>query len=131
MLRKVGAVIAGFIVASAVMMVFEFTNSKIFTFPANLDRSDLNAVREFARTLPQTAFLLVLGGWAVGSFLAGWVVRKIARESGLTLPVILSALLLLGGILNFMFLPHPLWVMALGVLIFLTLPLAGFKIGRR
>ena len=44
MLRKIGAVIAGFIIASVVMMIFEFTNSKIFRFPSNLDRSDLNAV---------------------------------------------------------------------------------------
>jgi hypothetical protein len=30
-----------------------------------------------------------------------------------------------------MFLPHPIWVVVLGVLIFLALPLAGFKFGTK
>ncbi len=129
MLRKVLAVIAGFVAASIIMMVFEFTNSKIFQIPADLDYNNLEALREYTSKLPQTVWVMVLAGWFLGSFASGFVVRKIVATSGIGLPLIVSVLLALGGVMNFMFLPHPVWVIVLGMLIFFTMPTLGHKFG--
>ncbi len=43
-LRSIGAVLLGFIVASVIMVVVETVNSVIFSFPAGLNPADANAM---------------------------------------------------------------------------------------
>ncbi len=68
---KVWPVVAGFVVASIVMMAFEFTNSLFFPLPSDLDWMDTAAVQALTASLPWTAYILVLLGWIAGSFAGG------------------------------------------------------------
>src|SRR5213593_1617544 len=77
--RSILAVIAGFVAASAVMMVIETINGRVL-YP-DLGKmaegmTDREAIRAFLANAPVGAFLVVLLGWMLGSlvggFLAAW-----------------------------------------------------------
>ena len=55
-------VVTGFIVASVIMLVFEWINHFIFPKPAGLDVTDATAEQAFTASLPWTAYILVFLG---------------------------------------------------------------------
>ena len=129
--KKLLPVVAGFVAAFAVMMAFEFTNSLLFPFPAGMDTNDLEAVRAFSRSLPATAFILVIGGWALGSFAAGWLTTRLSGESSYRLSLLVGILLTVLGIANnIMFVPQP-WVNVIGLPLFLVGSYIGHAVARR
>lgn len=103
---RVWPVVAGFIVASIVMMAFEFTNSSFFPLPSDLDWSDTSAVQALTATLPWTAYILVLLGWMVGSFAGGWIATRLSRDTRYRTALALGILLTLAGIANTMMIGH-------------------------
>lgn len=116
--KSSAAVFIAIVLASATMMVVETVNSFLFPFPEGMDTTDLAAVQAFAHTLPATAFWVVIFGWALGSFVGGVVVTKLAQKWGASQHdaamfawVTGSVLLLLGIVNSFVLLPgiHPLW----------------------
>lgn len=126
-MKKVLAVLGGVATAFITMIIFEGINSFLFPFPQGLDVNDWEAVHTFTQNLPWTAYILVLLGWSVGAFLAGFVAKKIIKTNGTTTPVILSILLTLGGILNFILIGHPMWMIIIGLIIFVSLPSLGYQ----
>jgi hypothetical protein len=104
---KLWPVVAGFVVASIVMMVFEYTNSFFFPLPQDLNWSDADAVHTFTTSLPWNAYVLVLLGWIVGSFCGGYVTTYLSGESRYSLSFSLGILLTIAGIANVMMIGHP------------------------
>ena len=75
-LRSVLAVIAGFVAASAVMMLIETANGRVL-YP-ELGRlakgmTDREAVKALLANAPVGAFLVVLLGWLLGSLVGGFL----------------------------------------------------------
>jgi len=103
---KLWPVVAGFLVASIVMMVFEYINSFLFPLPKDLDWMDPEAVRAVTASLPWTAYILVLLGWIAGSFKGGCVTAYLAGETKYRLTFVLGIILTLAGIWNVMLLGH-------------------------
>jgi len=127
MLKKIIGVIAGLIVAFLLMMLFEYLNSLIFPFPAGMDLNNLAAVRAYSQTLPWTAYLMVIAGWVIASFFGGFVPGKYIPASDIVAPLIIGILLTAGSVGNFIMLEHPIWVMVIGVLVFIPMTVAGYK----
>ena len=129
---KVWPVVAGFIVASIVMMIFEFINSFFFPLPKDLDWMNPEAVKAVTASLPWTAYILVLLGWGVGAFEGGcttaWLAGLPAQagEKQFRATTILAVLLVLAGIADMMMLGFPLVPMVLGLLILAVAPYGGF-----
>lgn len=73
-------VLTSSLVAIVVVTLFEAINMGLYPFPEGFDAHDVAAVEAFTRTLPWTAFMLVLAGWACGAVLAGVVVAYMARK---------------------------------------------------
>ncbi len=105
---KVWPVVAGFIVASIVMMAFEFTNSFFFPLPNDLDWMDTAAVQALTASLPWTAYILVILGWMAGSFAGGGVATRLSGDTRYRTALALGIILTLAGIWNVMLLGHPL-----------------------
>ena len=152
-------VIAGFVVASGVMMAAETTNSHLF-YPELAQQAaarDAEVVREFSSTHPQEtpagdrelalrrreavremlagapagALLVVGAGWIVGSLAGGFVTAKIGRRTPLRDGLILGGLLTLAGIANNLMLPPPVWFWVLTFLVLLPSSYAGARLGAR
>lgn len=103
---KVWPVIAGFIAASVVMMVFEYTNSFLYPLPQDLDWTNAEAVQALTASLPWTAYILVLLGWMAGSFAGGYVATHLSEERQYRVTLALGILLTLAGIWNVILIGH-------------------------
>lgn len=102
-----------FVATSAVMMIFEFTNSLLFPFPEGMDQNSLAAVRSFSAGLPDTAMILVFCGWLFGTILGTSILLKRVQERAVAMKLayILAVILTLFALLNnFLFIPDKIWV---------------------
>ena len=130
--RSVLAVIAGFIAAAVVMMLFEFVNGHVL-YPglrkAAEDVTDREALRTLLAAAPAGAFLVVLLGWAAGGLVGGFVAGRIGWHAPVAHALILGALLTLSGIANNLMLPPPAWFWVVSMLILLPCAYAGGRGG--
>ncbi len=133
-LRSIGAVIAGFVAASAVMMVIETANGRLL-YPelAKLAEgmTDREAIRVLLANAPVGAFCVVLLGWVLGSLAGGFLAARIGWNAPAAHALVLGGLLTLAGIVNNLMIPPPgwFWVVSLGVL--LPAAFAGARLARR
>ncbi|MEP7214128.1 MAG: hypothetical protein ABI791_13700 [Acidobacteriota bacterium] len=127
MLRKTLSVIIGLVIAVVTFSIFEWIGQLVYPAPQGFNKDDLDALREFILQLPAGAFLMIAAGWAVGSFLAGFAEKTISRSAGIVPPIIIGVVLTIGAVANFVMLPHPVWFVILGLLIFVPVTLLGHK----
>jgi hypothetical protein len=133
-LRSALAVVAGFVVASAVMMAIESINGRLL-FPelgrAAEGMTDREAIRRLLATAPVGAFLVVSVGWMLGSVAGGWVAARIGRRAPVGHALTLGGLLTLAGIANNLMLPPPLWFWIASLLVLLPAAYAGGRLALR
>jgi hypothetical protein len=156
MFRSFLAVIAGFVVASVVMMCVEMANARVLHpgFAKLAEESDAaarreveaatpegsvpdqaelmtrrrEAVRKILAEAPAGALLVVVFGWMLGSFAGGFVTTRIARRRGVVPALVLGGLLTLAGIANNLMLPPPAWFWILSLIVFLPMAYLGARI---
>jgi hypothetical protein len=133
-LRSILAVVAGFVVASVVMMAVETVNGRVLH--PQLGRiaegmTDREAIRSLLASAPIGAFLVVMAGWAIGSLAGGWLAARVARRAPVGHALVLGALLTLGGIANNLMVPPPLWFWITSLLVLLPAAYAGGRLGSR
>lgn len=119
-LKNIAAVLLGFIAASAVMMLVETINGKVF-YPdlakAAEGIKDREAMRALFAGAPVGSLLVVAFGWFMGSAAGCWLCRKITASQTPLPPsvLILSTLLVLAGVANNLMMPPPLWFWITGI----------------
>jgi hypothetical protein len=129
--RSVLAVIAGFIAASAVMMLIETVNGHVL-YPelgkAAEGMTDKEAIRALMASAPAGAFLVVLFGWALGSLVGGFLAAWIGRSAPVGHALVLGGLLTLAGIANNLMLPPPGWFWIASLAVLLPAAYAGARL---
>ncbi len=130
-LRSILAIIAGFVVASLIMMAVESFNGRVL-FP-ELGRlaegmTDREAIRSVMAAAPTGALLVVIGGWLIGSFVGGWASARIVKRSPVGHALALGGLLTLAGVANNLMLPPPLWFWIAGLAFLLPAAYAGARL---
>jgi hypothetical protein len=127
-LRRVGAVIAGLIVAVVLVEGAEAIVHLKNPFPPAMDHHDMAQIKKFVSTLPADALLLVLAGWLLGTIAGTFTAAKIA---GTRVPgYVLGAILLAGGIANSIIIPQPLWFSIVSFVIYIGGTFAGVALAR-
>jgi hypothetical protein len=132
--RSILAVIAGFVAASAVMMLVESVNGHVL-YP-ELGKlaegmTDREAIRRLMASAPIGAFLVVLFGWALGSLVGGFLAAWIGRNAPHAHALVLGGLLTLAGIANNLMLPPPMWFWILSLAVLLPAACAGARLATR
>ena len=126
-LRRIGAVIAGMIVAFAIVAGAEGIAHVIYPPPPGTDMHDMAKVKAFVATLPLSALLVVLAGWLIATFVATWLAARIA---GTPIPgYVVGALLLCGGIANAFMIPQPVWFSIASFVIYIGATWVGARAG--
>jgi hypothetical protein len=131
--RKILAVVVGFIVATAILMIFEMGNSMVMAPPSAEVRADHAKLAEYMANGPVTAYIVVLIGGIIGAFAGGFVATKMGRRwsPGATLAIIVGLLLTLAMVANVMTLPgQPLWFIVASFLTFIPATLIGHRFAR-
>lgn len=122
MARTMFGVLAGVVLAWLVITLSQLLSAALYPPPSNLDLRDPAALAEFIAAAPVTAMACVLAGYGMAAFLGGWVAAKISRQHRPGAALAVGALVLAGAIANTLLIPHPLWMVVIGVL--LPLPAA-------
>lgn len=123
-LRQIGAVLLGLIVGFLAVAGIEMISSLQNPMPQNA-ANDPEALKEWIRSLPTSAFLIVIAAWIVGGFAGPFTARSVAANKSLRPPLIVAGLFLLSIIANLSMIPHPIWMWPAALLLVPIAILAG------
>ena len=105
-LRTILAVVVGILVGAIVIFAVELFSPH--QPPADLDINDKAKFAEWVKTLPFSAFFILLLAYFLGSVVGGWVTNLVA--GGRYRPALVTGLgLFVAGVMNLIAVPHPLW----------------------
>mgnify|MGYP003389963385 CR=1 FL=1 len=130
MLIKIVALIVGFFTFVIVVSIIQLIGGMVFSAPTAEMMADPASMAEFVSKMPIGAFIMLLLGYAIGSFASGFLMRTISKWDSLILPIVISALGMLGWILTIFAIPHPTWVTIVGFLCFVPFTILGHKTAR-
>lgn len=108
MLRTVLGIVAGVVLAFAVMMAMEMVSYAAFPPPAGLDPADPEDVKRIVASASTAAKAWVVFGWFVSAVAGGWLARGLSRTRWAGW--VIAGLIVIGGVANVMMIPHPLWM---------------------
>lgn len=113
--RNLIGIVAGVIVGGLVVFAVEAVGHSLFPPPAGTDLSNPQALEKLIGMLPIGALVAVVVGWFLGSFAGSFTAKKIA---GTTVAPWAVAIVFIGlTAYNFAIIPHPMWMIAAGVLL--------------
>jgi hypothetical protein len=125
MIRRILAVICGVIAGSVFNMAVILLSWKIYPPPEGANLSDPETLNAYVQSLPAPALLIVLVAHAGGALVGGLVAAAIARRSPLVLGAIVGGFFLIGGIVNVMTIPAPLWFAIVDLVLYVPCGMLG------
>jgi len=131
--RKILAVVVALITAWAIFLIVEMVSTRFWNTPNNLEYMGRGEVASYFASLPPIAYAIVLFGYIIGAFFAGFIVTKMSRREspGLALPILVGIILTLGAVANAMMLPgQPVWFILAGLVVFLPMALLAHRFAR-
>ncbi len=117
MIRNILSIVAGIVTAIITFILAETINATFHSNSTNLDVNQNPAL-----------LFIVLGGWVIGSLLCGFIIKWISKKGNKSLPLIAGSILTLSAIANFISIPHPIWFIIVGSLIFIPATLFGHSL---
>jgi hypothetical protein len=135
MLRSIGAVVAGCFAAGMIIGMVQQLGHSFFAPPKEVqealnskdDAVKMKAIKEYLPNAPVEALLFVPLAYAMGSFGGGALAARIARRRQLLHALIVGGLMMAGGVMMLVSLPHPAWLAVLCLGAFLPAAWAGAK----
>lgn len=119
MLRTILGIVAGVVLAFAVLMGLEMAGHVAMPPPAGLDPADPEDLKQMVASASLAAKAWVVFAWFAAVVAGGWLARRISRTGWAGW--VIAGLIVVGGIANIMMIPHPLWMQIAAV----AAPLAG------
>lgn len=128
MIRCVLAVLGGMVAGSIFNMAVVMLSWAIYPPPAGADMSDSATMGAYVQSLPVPALLLILVAHAGGAFVGGLIAARIARRSPLVLGGIVGGFFLIGGVVNALSIPAPLWFVVIDLVSYVPCGMIGAKL---
>jgi hypothetical protein len=128
MVRCIVAVICGLIAGGVFNMAVIMLSWMIYPLPEGVNLYDQATMRTYVQSLPVPAFLMILVAHAGGALVGGLVAALIARRLPLVLGAIVGGFFLVGGILNVMSIPAPLWFVIVDLVSYVPCGMVGAKL---
>jgi hypothetical protein len=131
MIRSIIAVIVGVIAGGVFNMAVLMLSWKVYPLPEGANMSDPATMKTYVQSLPTPAFLMVLLAHAGGALVGGFAAGLIARRSPVVLGAIVGGFFLLGGIMNVISIPAPLWFAVIDLVLYVPCGIVGAKLAPR
>ena len=128
MWRKVLGILGGIAAGAAISTAAEWVDGLLHPLPASVDPGNVESYRVWVARLPASAFVLVLCGHALGSIAAGVVATLVAGRTSMWPAVAAGVVLLLGGALTIVALPHPAWFVGADLACYVPLAWLGARL---
>jgi len=116
MIRSIVAVVAGVVVALALLAGIDALGHRVYPLPQGVDWSDPKVVERVVSALPIGAFLFAVTSWIVAAFAGAWLAARLALSRRSLHGGLVGALVLAATIGNLLMIPHPAWVIAGGLI---------------
>lgn len=129
MVRKIMSVLAGVIAGGLAVALLQMINLNIYPAPLDLDTTDMAQMREYVKSLPRNAFILVIISHFVGALVAGLVAGMVAKNGRMKTGLIAAAIILAFTVVNYVNIPHPNWVIGVDSIATIIGGLLGSRIG--
>jgi hypothetical protein len=121
----IGSIVAG----SAVIYLAESLGHKLYPLPEGIDVYDSVAMKEYIFNMPLTGFLILLVGYELGGFCAGFFAALLSSPSCRTKNALIAGgLLTVGSAINLILIPHPVWFNVISLMVFIPFSLLGAKL---
>ncbi|SIQ52117.1 hypothetical protein SAMN05880574_11539 [Chryseobacterium sp. RU37D] len=127
MIRKILAVVGGIVSGSLCIWIIESLGHYLYPLPAGIKTTDVEGFKNYVSTLPFSALLLVLIGYALGAVVSGFISTKIADDDKNRSALICGIFFLLATVYNMIMLPTPVWFWILGIAVW-GLVLVGYRL---
>jgi len=131
MIRYILGVVCGVVAGSVFNMAVIVVSWALYPLPEGTNTSDTEAMKPYIQSLPTTAFLIVLVAHAGGALVGGLIAALIGKRAPLLLGAIVGAFFLLGGIMNAMSLPAPLWFVVVDLVAYIPCGILGARLVAR
>ena len=115
MLRDIFAGIAGVVIAVLIVFLADELSHMVYPMPASLDPADTEDLRAYIATLPIAAFLMVMGGWVVATFVGSVVADRIGTAKLWIYPTVVGGFMFTATTANLIAIPHPHWFTAISL----------------
>ena len=125
-LRIVFAILTGAVAAIAVVLASDSLVHAIWPLPPGVDVRDPAQIRTAMEAMPTMAFVVLVAGWALATFVGSLVATAIALRRRLV-GIVVTGLLLAATITNLSALPHPSWIWPVAVLSLVAAGWAGSR----
>jgi hypothetical protein len=130
LVKLVLGIVLGLVLSFFVITLFEGWMSH--SYPMNVKNPGNQEYLDAMKTMPVNAFLILIAGYMVSSFFGGYVAARISPEPyKIYASATVGFLLLLGGLMIFITIPHPLWVAATSCISYMLFALLAGKIAKR
>jgi len=81
-----------------------------YTFDSLLQPENKDVLIDWVKSLPQSAFILVLVAHLSQAFIGGFVAALISRQHAMCVAMIVGVITLIGGVINILMLPPRVWL---------------------
>ncbi len=118
LVRSVGAVLVGLVVAMVLIVGLEALSSIVHPFPPDVDPTDIEVCKAHVVRYPAWFLVVAIFAWGLTTFLCAWLATRLGlrrhRAHGLVVGTILFAL----AVMNMSMLPYPIWFWAGNLIVF-------------
>ncbi|WP_109831613.1 hypothetical protein [Reichenbachiella versicolor] len=121
-LKNILAVLVGLLYGSAINMAIVTASSYIIPPPEGADITTMEGLKESIHLFQPKHFIMPFLAHALGT-LNGAVAAALIATNRMTMAIVVGVFFLIGGIINIMMLPSPLWFNSID-LIFAYIPMA-------
>lgn len=129
--RAVLAALAGLVTMGIAVFLIEGLGHLLYPLPPGTDLSDPDTQRRLVAMVPGPAKAFVVGAWAVGSFIGAWVAARLATAHRRGAALTVGAVMVVLVAVNVSTIPHPVWMVAAGLILPIPLALAALRLARR
>lgn len=132
LLRNILIFFAALISGSLVNMALIIIGSHLVPAPAGADITTAEGLKASMHLFTPINFLFPFLAHAIGTLTASMIYTKLGTTYRLHISIFLSSLFLVGGIVNVLMLPSPLWftILDLGIA-YIPMGILGFTIGKK
>ncbi len=128
--KNILGIVLGLAVAMTSFMLFETIAHFAYPIDKSVDVDNAESMRDYMNHVPIGALSLVLTGWIVGAFLAGYFAKIVSKNNQNRNPIIIGIILESATIFNFILLPHPTWFIVVSLLILIPSVFVGHNLAK-
>lgn len=125
MKRRIIGIISGLIIGWLLIVLGEWVTSMSYSIPDEFATYTDAEKLAWIESLPEVVFWLHILSWTVAAFSGGFVASIISSDSWWRVSFITGFIMFLGALINFLMIPHPIWVVCLGLSVYLPMAYLG------